>query len=174
MLIALSAIAALSIGLFLLVGIRLLTLARPIAMDPVAPEIDPDRYRPMERLLRDEDIHYLAARGVDRRTISRMRAERRAIFRKYLRSLRFDFGRVAGTVRLAMVESHEARPDLLTALVRARVFFAYTLVMMEMRLSLHAIGWSGIAIDVRPAIAALETMREQWQMMVVPEAGSTA
>jgi hypothetical protein len=164
MLIVLAVIVTLSIGL-LLAGIRLLTLARPLALDPTVPAIDPGRYKPMERLLRDEDIRYLARHGLNRRSIGRMRAERRTIFRKYLRLLRCDFGRIVGMVRLAIVESQEARPDLAAALLRARVFFAYTVILMEMRLSLHAIGWNGVSVDVRPAIATLETMRQQWQSL---------
>lgn len=163
MLVALYAIAVLTLGLFLFAGVRLLKLSRPTEDDLSTREIDPSRYRPMERLLRNEDFLFLAARGVNRRDIRSARSQRRCIFRQYLRSLTVDFGRIAGSLRIAMVDSNKARPDLAAALFRARMVFAYALVMMEMRLSLHAIGWTGVAFNVEPLIAALENMREQYQ-----------
>lgn len=166
MLLFLSLMVTLPIGLFLLAAIRLLTLSPPTAVDSANFEIDVLRFKPMERLLRQEDLRYLAAQGIETRSINRLRAERRAIFRKYLRSLQVDFARITAMVRLAMVESCEPRPELAATLVRARIFFAYTVVLMEARLLLHAIGWSGITINVQPAIAALSHMRDEWETMV--------
>ncbi|MCU1257240.1 MAG: hypothetical protein JWO80_125 [Bryobacterales bacterium] len=165
MLVALYAIAVLTLGLFLVAGVRLLKLSRPTEDDLFAQEIDPSRYKPMERLLRNEDFLFLAACGVNWRDIRRARSQRRGIFRQYLRSLSVDFGRIAGSLRLAMVDSNKPRPDLATALFRARMVFAYAVVMMEVRLSLHAIGWTGVAFNVQPLIAALENMREQYEAM---------
>jgi hypothetical protein len=163
MLDAFFAIATLSMAGFLVIGISLYAL-RPRATEGAdAPELDPNRYKPMERLLRNDDFVFLAANGLDRRSIRRVRAERRQIFRQYLRSMSFDFGRVADEVKAAMLSSNQERTDLVQALFKARMVFTYALVAMELRLTLDACGWSAAAIDVRPLLTAFENMCEQWQ-----------
>src|SRR5580692_10972349 len=50
------------------------------------------RYRPMERLLTEEDYRFLASQpGIDKKALRRLRGERRKIFRGYLACLSHDF-----------------------------------------------------------------------------------
>ncbi len=162
MTIAFYALASISVILFLVLGIRLFQLRFAAGKTgPAIPEIDPSRYLPMQRMLREEEFQFLARQGLDPRSIRQLRAERRAIFRKYLRALSLDFSHIASAIRFAMLESNVARPELATALFRARAIFAYAVLKVNVRLTAHALGISTVAIEVRPLIEALEVMRQQ-------------
>ncbi len=57
--------------------------------------LSPAKYKPMERLLREDDYHFLVAQpGFSRAKVRAWQAQRRHLFREYLRWLRSDFGRV--------------------------------------------------------------------------------
>jgi len=95
----------------------------PMRAAETTPEKSPDFYMPMERLLSEQDFHFLASRpGVTPQLISRMYRERRQIFRQYLRSLDEDFTMVTASIRALMVASEFSRGDLASTLVRAREF----------------------------------------------------
>ena len=78
---------------------------------------DANRYKPMLRLLSDEDLDFADAQPVLR---GRVRARRRQIFRGYLRCLTKDYARLLQGVRQIMVESGVDRPDLAKALAKNR------------------------------------------------------
>lgn len=128
-------------------------------------DIDAGQYRPMERLLKIGDFQFLHANGFSAGDIRRLRRDRRRIFRSYLKSMTSDFAGICSAIRLFVVESREPRPELLTSLLRARLTFASLRVAVEWRLALHAMGWTEIAIDVRPMVAALEAMQATWQSL---------
>ncbi len=67
----------------------------PVSVDWIN-DLSIARYRPMERLLSEEDYWFLANQpGFDKRMLRRIRSERRKVFRGYLASLsqRFQHGR---------------------------------------------------------------------------------
>lgn len=125
----------------------------------------PDKYRPMARLLDDADFTFLAAHpAYSPRMARRLRAERRRVFRGYLRSLERDFGRISGAIQLLMLHSEIDRPDLATMLVRQRVRFAYFILTLQVRLALDAVGLRGV--NVRPLLGALDALRGELQQLV--------
>ena len=82
------------------------------------------RYRPMERLFSEDDGRFLAAQpGYSPRMLQRLRAERRRIFRHYMRCLGRDFDRLHTAARFLLLASPDDRPDLVMALFRQRLVF---------------------------------------------------
>ncbi len=93
-------------------------------------------YQPMERLLRNDDIVFLRAQpGFDPSMEGRLRAQRRAAFRVYLRHLQTDFARLHRTARFLVAHGAVDRPDLASALIRQSLRFwslmAWTLIWVE-------------------------------------------
>jgi hypothetical protein len=111
----------------------------------------------MERLLGAEDLAFLAAQpGFTRAVRRRFRAGRRKIFRAYLRNLARDFGRLHRAARMLMLCAPQDRPDFAAALVRQRVLFERTMLLVRWRL---LVNWaSGAAVDVSGLVTALENM----------------
>ena len=101
-----------------------------------APVADVSQYRPMLRLLVDEDIDFTS----DKAARGEILAGRRQLFRKYLHGLTEDYGRLLAGIRLTMVQSGVDRPDLAKALLQHRALFAVALCRIEFRLWLHAVG----------------------------------
>lgn len=118
----------------------------------------PGRYRPMLRLLSEEDAAFVSSNKTLAKTL---RARRIRIFRGYLRCLTKDYGRLLAQLRLAMVRSGVDRPDLARAIARNRMFFALALCRIEFRLTLHALGFG--PVDVSGLVEAIEMLREQVQ-----------
>ncbi len=132
-----------------------------------------EKYRPMARLLDEADFAFLAAHpAYHARMGRRLRAERRRVFRGYVRSLERDFGRICGAINALMAASSEDRPDLAAALVKQRALFAYGIVWLRVRLALDTVGWRGV--DVRPLLDSLEMLRGQLRQLAAAPAPSMA
>ncbi len=124
------------------------------------------RYKPMERLLCEDDFRFLAAqKGFEPKIARRLRAERRKIFREYLRCLSRDFGRLEAAVRLFMVHAMEDRPELAKALLRQRLAFTYGIIAAECRLVMHTFGIG--TVDIRNLVGSLDMMRIQAGQLAV-------
>lgn len=115
-----------------------------------------DRYRPMLRLLSNDDLAFVSADGNLQRAL---RTTRRGLFRGYLRCLTRDYAHLLGGVRQAMVQSGTDRPDLARALAKNRVLFAIAICKIEFSLALHAAGIG--KVDISGLVDALETLRGQ-------------
>jgi hypothetical protein len=126
------------------------------AESSATPTISTDRYRPMLRLLSDEDLSFVSASAHLRKTL---RSRRRELFRGYLNCLTRDYARLLGGVREVMVQAGIDRPDLAKALAKNRVFFAMAICRVEYRLALHAIGVG--TVDVSALVEAMETLSSQ-------------
>jgi hypothetical protein len=120
------------------------------------PVLGADRYRPMLRLLSNDDLAFVSADSKLKRTL---RARRRDLFRGYLRCLTADYARLLAGVREVMVHSGADRPDLARALAKNRVFFAIAICKVEFRLALHATGVGNV--DIPGLVDALEALRGQ-------------
>jgi hypothetical protein len=118
--------------------------------------LEADRYRPMLRLLSDDDLAFVAA---DSKLQRALRAKRRGLFRGYLRCLTRDYSCLLAGVRELMVQSKVDRPDLARALAKNRMLFAMAICKVEVRLALHATGFG--KVDVSGLVEALETLRGQ-------------
>ena len=117
-----------------------------------------EKYRPMERLLREDDFRFLASqRGFSPQLGRRFRAERRRVFRGYLRSLKKDFSRIILVSKLMVLHADEDRADLAKGLIRQRLMFSVGILAVEARLLLHAAGIG--TVEVRGLVESLGTMQ---------------
>jgi hypothetical protein len=148
------------------VAVAVLLLVRKLAGPATISQCDPEwisnfsvaRYRPMLRLLDEADYSFLATQpGYSKKYINRLRAERRAIFRAYLRNLVRDFHRLHMAARMVLVYAPQDRQDLAMTLMRQRFLFMFAVVAIEFRLVLHAAGLG--TVDVRNLLGALDNMR---------------
>lgn len=130
-------------------------------------EFSASKYRPMMRLLSEAEFEYLASQpGYTDEIGRRFRADRRRIFRGYLRAIRRDFSRLYLAAKLVVIYSQTDRPDLATALLRRRVEFSYALMTVEMRLTLHRFGLA--TVDVSGLVEAIERMQTEVRQLVSP------
>jgi hypothetical protein len=148
------------------IGVGILLLVRKLAGPATVSQCDPEwinnfsvaRYRPMLRLLDEADYKFLATQpGYSKNYINRLRAERRGIFRAYLRNLVRDFHRLHMAARMVLVYAPQDRSDLAMTLMRQRVLFTFAILSVEYRLVLHTVGIG--TVDVSQLIAALDNMR---------------
>ncbi|MGO4885481.1 MAG: hypothetical protein ACLP59_32360 [Bryobacteraceae bacterium] len=131
------------------------------------------RYRPMERLLSDEDYAFLASQpGFDKRTLRRIRSERRKLFRGYLACLSRDFSLVGAALRLMMMYSAHDRPDLAGILYKQQALFALGMLAVQWRLFLHICGFG--TVDVRGLVRAMESMRMELRQIIPAEGAAAA
>jgi hypothetical protein len=147
-------------------GLAILLLVRRLTAPGSVSECDPEwveqfsvaSYRPMLRLLSEDDYNYFASqRGVTPQEARKFRQERRRIFRSYLRNMVKDFHRLHLAARMTLIYSPQDRPDLAQSLLRHRFVFTWAVMMVEYRLALHALGMG--PVDVRQLFGALESMR---------------
>jgi hypothetical protein len=144
------------------IGLQFLLTMRSLRLQPtgemaVTPALlAADRYRPMLRLLSDDDLAFVSADSKLHRTL---RTRRRELFRGYLRCLTRDYARLLAGVRQAMVHSGMDRPDLARALAKNRVLFSVAICKVEFRLALHATGVG--KVDISGLVGALEALRGQ-------------
>lgn len=115
-----------------------------------------DRYRPMLRLLSQDDLAFVPA---DPKLQTAFRAKRRELFRGYLRCLARDYAVLLAGVRAVMLQSGVDRPDLAQALAKNRILFATAMCKVEFRLALHTAGIG--TVDISGLVEALETLRSQ-------------
>jgi len=141
--------------------------AMRIAETDVAPLIAGDRYRPMLRLLSDDDLEFVPAH-----LRAGLRADRRMLFRRYLKCLSKDYARLLAGIRMAMVRSGVDRPELARALAKNRFLFAVAVCRIEYRLALHAAGLG--RVDVSGLVAALDALRTQVAVFTPATMGAAA
>lgn len=134
------------------------------------PAVSVERYRPMLRLLADEDLDFVQADNHLRKVL---RSRRRQLFRSYLRCLARDYSLLLAGIRSVMVQSGIDRPDLARALARNRALFAITMYKVELRLALHAVGVG--KVDISGLVDTLEALRTQLSVLsAVPAAAASA
>jgi len=136
----------------LLFAIRMRLFESGVSSQSRLPDVG--RYRPMLRLLSDADLDFAAANPALR---GRIRAQRREIFRGYLRCLAKEYAGLLSGLRRIMVESGADRPDLAKALAKNRVMFTLALCRVEVHLGLHALGIG--TVDVSGLVEALDALR---------------
>ena len=118
------------------------------------------KYRPMERLFLEEDYDFLAAQpGFHPKIYGKLQAERRRVFRHYLRCLRKDFNRLSTAAKTLVLMAPQDRPDLARNILKQRLMFSWALCGVEVRLALQTLGLG--TVDVRGLVGAMESMREQ-------------
>ena len=120
---------------------------------------EPDRYRPMTRLLDQEDFDFLASEPGFRPEIARkLRSQRRRVMRLYLRALSKDFNQLHARARRLVAAAPEEHHNLVGVLIRQRATFFRVRSMIEMRLALD---WLLPGrVDIRPLLGALEKLQQ--------------
>jgi hypothetical protein len=123
-----------------------------------------EKYRPMERLFAPEDYEFLAAQpGFTPALARRLQAERRRIFRRYLKCLSRDFDRLYSATKLLLLTAAEDRSELALALWKQRLAFKLGLASVHAQLALQTLGLG--TVQVHGLVRALERMREQLQLL---------
>jgi nitroreductase len=116
------------------------------------------KYRPMMRLLTEQDYEFLALQsGYHPSIAKRLRAERRKIFQAYMRDLIQDFQRLHMAARMVLIYAPQDRSDLAEILVRQKITFLCGIAAVEMRLVLHRFGIG--TVDVTALVKNLDTLR---------------
>ena len=160
-----------------LIAVALALVARKMAGRAKRVEFDPSwledfsisKYRPMLRLLSEDDYEFLASQaGYQGKIASQLRSERRKVFRAYLRNLVRDFHRLHYVAKMMAVHSAKDRPDFAVALLKQRLTFSAAVASLKVRLVLHAVGIG--AVDVRNLIDSLDHMRTNVHSLI-PQTG---
>ncbi len=134
-------------------------------------ELSVERYRPMLRLLSEDDLRFLASQpGYTSAVARRFRAQRCQIFRGYLRWLQSDFDRVCTALRLLMLHSQHDRPDLAAILLKERIAFTVGMFHIHVRLVFYRLGVSGV--DVQSVMSAFDSLRVELRHMVPASVGA--
>jgi len=159
LLIAISILACIGTGVGLVIAIR--TLAFPSVTLPVTTdwidELSIERYRPMLRLLDDEELRFLRSQpGFTPKIVAQFRRQRCQIFRGCLRSLSIDFGRICMALKLLMLQASTDRPDLASALIRGQVAFACGVLVVHVRLALYTCGIG--TVDVTELVKSIQDL----------------
>ena len=127
-----------------------------------------ERYRPMVRLLDEQDLRFLREQpGFTPQMAAKFRAERCRIFRGYLRSMQLDFGRICTALKIVMMQSRQDRPDLASALVRSQIAFACGMAAVQCHLWLYRWGWG--KVDVAGLVKVFDGMRLELRTFVPAE-----
>jgi hypothetical protein len=122
------------------------------------------RYRPMLRMLAEDDYRWLAAQGLDPQSIRRLRSERRKIFGTYLQNLVRDFDRLHTAARMLLLAAPEDRPDLAARLVTVRIQFQRALLRVRFQLLLHDLGFRNV--DVSGLVSGIEAMHKDLRTLL--------
>ena len=121
----------------------------------------------MARLLAEEDLIFLAAQpGYRPEMGTKLRRERRRIFRLYLRELARDFRDLHRQARSLVAESPAEHSELVGVLIRQQFMFWGAIGAIELRLA--ASRWNLATVDVRGLLEAMEAMRLDLARITAP------
>jgi hypothetical protein len=124
-----------------------------------------DRYRPMLRLLDEDDLAVLTGHpGFGRARAGRIRADRCAIFRDYLRSMSLDFGRICKAIEILLVQSQHDRPDLAVLVLKQKACFTLAVMEVHVRLVMFRYGWG--TVNVASLMGVFDGLRFELRSMV--------
>ena len=128
-------------------------------------ELSVERYRPMIRLLDQEEIQSLLSQpGFTPAMAARLREQRCQMFRGYLRSLCSDYGRVCAALKLLVLQAANDRPDLAGIVLRQQLTFACGLAMVHTRLWLFR--WGVCGVDVTQLVRVFNCMSLELRQLV--------
>ena len=129
--------AVIAVSVLVCRQIAILQRRSSIPLDCAA-ELSVERYRPMFRLLEEDDIRFLRSQpGAPPALVNRLRKQRCQLFRGYLRHLERDFQQASDALILVMVQSQSDRNDLISALIRSRLKFTTGVFLVRCRLLLY-------------------------------------
>lgn len=115
-----------------------------------------DRYRPMARLLAEDELAFLSAQpGCNAKIVNQLKSDRRRIFRMYLRELAADFRMLHKEARQMAAFSPEQHSEVIGSLLRQQATFWMALTAIELRLMLPQLG----EVDVAELLTSVEAVR---------------
>ena len=119
-----------------------------------------DRYRPMGRLLAEDDFRFLASQSSGcPRLATRLRRQRIRVLRLYLRQMRAEFARVYGLARLLAPTSQD--PAFAGRVLSLALTFSGLWVAMQV---VCALGWLGpLRVHIAGLVTALDGLTEAVQ-----------
>jgi hypothetical protein len=127
-----------------------------------------ERYRPMLRMLDEEDLHFLSRQpGFTPQMAAKFRAQRCRMFKGYLTSMQVDFGRICTALKVLMAQSELDRTDLASALIRNQISFTYRMAAVQVRLTLYRCGFGHV--DVTSLMSVFDGMRLELRTLVPVE-----
>jgi hypothetical protein len=130
-------------------------------------------YRPMLRLLNQEDVHFLREQpGFTEDMAAKFRIQRCQVFEEYLKHLENDFKRICSALKVLMVQSKHDRPDLASLLLRNQIRFAYGIIMVQVRLECYRYGLG--SVDVSGLVKVFDGMRIELRTLMLPQLGTGA
>lgn len=123
------------------------------------------RYLPMRRLLNGADQAFVQRQQQNGGgTLREFRAERRMLFRLYLKDLQSDFARLSFGAKRAILAATEDQSDQVSSLIRLEWNFRKAVWMAHGQIFMHACGFS--PADASGLIDALQhfefTIRESY------------
>ena len=144
----------------------------PVTADWIE-ELSVDRYQPMLRLLREDDLRFLCSRtGFDPRQVREFRRQRSQLFKSYLHCLHSDFQRVCMVLKIIMVQSRYDRPELAAVLVRSQRAFVFGLMMVRMRVFFYR--WGLGTVDAAGLLKLLDVTSLELRTLVPAPFGAAA
>ena len=126
--------------------------------------IERHSYRPLERLLDPSEYEFLRKCGMSGKKLWHFRAQRRKLFRLYLRQVEHDFLMAQRVLCALQAQGAADSPLLAREFAKQWLVLFRNLLMAELRLALHAIGFHtgpGAAL-LRP----LEMLQAEVRMLV--------
>ena len=152
------------VGSLGLVAPVLLRLFKKAKIEEITPEwldaFSVSRYRPMLRLLSDEDFAFLSRQpGFDPALYKKLRRERLEIFRQYFHRLIADFNRLHRTARLIVAHAESDHSALASQLMGLQLRFSLAVLETQVRFTLCKVGIG--TVDVRVLLASLESLSLQ-------------
>jgi hypothetical protein len=128
-------------------------------------ELSIDRYRPMLRLLNQEDVDFLCTQpGFTAQMATKFRIQRCQLFRGYLRCLDSDFKRICMALKVLLVQAKHDRPDLASVLMRYQMTFAYGMMTVQFQLACYPHGVGNV--DVTGLVKVFDGMRLELRTLV--------
>jgi hypothetical protein len=160
--------SALTVAVFsglLTLLVRKLLAGESQATDAIG-RVSSDYYKPMSRLLADEEFRRVTTAGFTARQVKQLRASRRRVFRQYLIELQGDFRALHQEARIILRDSSEDRPDLAVELVRQYAAFHYLVAAAHCRLAADSLGLS--PADAKSLLEPVQWMHQQVELLRMP------
>jgi hypothetical protein len=132
--------------------------------EPVLPDLELDRYRPMSRLLSDEDIEFLRNQaGYTPKLERQLRSERRRVMRLYLDALTRDFGSIYRGATALLLTSPDDQPEFAGLLLRQKLEFSRAISMLRLNLYLDTVGIG--QVNVQRVLEPFASLQDNYALL---------
>ncbi len=126
----------------------------------------PVQFRPMRRLLAEDDFVFLSTQpGYRPEIAANLRTRRIAVYRRYVALLGAEFSRLHKALRLMTLYAERDRAEASRILVEQRILFTYRMMQVQARLLFFRFGVK--PLDVSPLVATIDSMRASLQQISV-------